>query len=209
MARRSDHTPEALRGLILEAAEAILAAEGLAGLSARAIAKRIGYSPGTIYNLFQNLDEVVLTVEAAVLDRLADQLRSVPPLADPVAQLKQLAAVYLAFTQSNQRLWSVLFEHYLPPGVPAPDWYVDKLHHLLALVEAALVPLCPPGRESDAADAARVLWASVHGIASLAAADKLSIVTSASAGRMIDDLISNYLAGLAARAAAPVGNTEL
>jgi hypothetical protein len=42
-----------------------------------------------------------------------------------------------------------------------------------------------------------VLWAGVHGITSLSTADKLSVVTSESASRLIDDLVATYLAGLA------------
>jgi hypothetical protein len=47
-----------------------------------------------------------------------------------------------------------------------------------------------------------VLWAGVHGITSLSTADKLSIVTTETAARLIDDLIGTYLAGLSARAGA-------
>jgi len=52
MGRRSTHTPQQLRELILDAAQDIIQVQGLAGLSAREIARRIEYSPGTIYNMF-------------------------------------------------------------------------------------------------------------------------------------------------------------
>ena len=51
MGRRSQHTSEDLHTLILEGSEQIIAAHGLAGLSAREIARSVGYSPGTIYNI--------------------------------------------------------------------------------------------------------------------------------------------------------------
>jgi len=57
--------------------------------------------------------------------------------------------------------------------------------------------LFAPGREADRQRAARVLWAGVHGITSLSTADKLSVVTTESANRLIDDLVVTYLAGLA------------
>ena len=64
-------------------------------------------------------------------------------------------------------------------------------------VEEALAPLFPPGREADRQRAARVLWAGVHGITSLSTADKLSVVTTETASRLVDDLVGTYLAGLA------------
>jgi len=60
MGRRSDHTPEQLQDLVLSAARGILADEGLRGLSARRLAARIGYSVGTLYNVYENVDEIVL-----------------------------------------------------------------------------------------------------------------------------------------------------
>ena len=50
--------------------------------------------------------------------------------------------------------------------------------------------------EAERKRAVRVLWAGVHGITSLSTADKLSIVTTEAAGRLVDDLVSTYLLGL-------------
>jgi AcrR family transcriptional regulator len=197
MGRRSTHTPQQLRGLILDAAQDIIDAQGLAGLSAREIARRIEYSPGTIYNMFDNLDDVVLHVEARVLDALDQRLSSVLHDGNPVDQAARLAHAYLAFTHEKPRLWNLLFEHHLPANTQLPAWYQQKLEGLMSRVEEALAPLFPPGREADRQRAARVLWAGVHGITSLSTADKLSVVTTESAGRLIDDLVGTYLAGLA------------
>jgi AcrR family transcriptional regulator len=196
MARRSDHSPEALRALILDAAEAIVAREGLAALTARGIAARIGYSPGTIYHLFTNLDEVVLHVEVRVLMQLEEVLTALPPAQDPEAGLKALAEAYLAFTLANRRLWGMLFEHALPNGVETPDWYADRLGRLLAVLERALQPFFRPEHANERIRAARVLWASVHGIVSLSVADKLTNVTTDTAAALIDDLITTYVAGI-------------
>ena len=68
---------------------------------------------------------------------------------------------------------------------------------LLARVEQALAPLLPTAPEAERKRAARVLWAGVHGITSLSTADKLSIVTTEAAGRLVDDLVVTYLSGLA------------
>ena len=197
MGRRSSHNPQQLRDLILEAAYAIIETHGLAGLSAREIARRIGYSPGTIYNMFSNLDDVVLRIEARVLDALDQRLEAV--LAEPGAdreKVQRLAQAYLAFTHEKPRLWNLLFEHHLPAGAELPDWYQQKLEGLLTRVEHGLAPLMPSAHEAERKRAARVLWASVHGITSLSTADKLSIVTTQAATSLVDDLVATYLAGL-------------
>jgi AcrR family transcriptional regulator len=198
MGRRSSHTPQQLRELILEAAYAIIETHGLAGLSAREIARRIGYSPGTIYNMFSNLDDVVLHIEGRVLDALDARLEVV--LQEPGTgeeRVKRLAQAYLAFTHEKPKLWNLLFEHHLPIGAELPDWYQQKLERLLMRVEQGLTPLMPAQvGEAERKRAVRVLWAGVHGITSLSTADKLSIVTTDAAGRLVDDLVSTYLNGL-------------
>ena len=62
MGRRSAPSRDDLRAMILEAARAILATDGLRGLTARRVAKAIGYSPGTLYNFFTNIDELILHI---------------------------------------------------------------------------------------------------------------------------------------------------
>jgi AcrR family transcriptional regulator len=200
MGRRSTHTPQQLRELILDAAQEIIEVHGLAGLSAREIARRIGYSPGTIYNMFDNLDDVVLHVEARVLDALDKRLSDIQQ-GDGSAddRLIRIAHAYLAFTKEKPRLWNLLFEHHMPAGADLPAWYQQKLEGLMGHVERALAPHFPAGMEGDLQRASRVLWAGVHGITSLSTADKLSVVTTETAGRLIDDLVGTYLAGLPSR----------
>jgi AcrR family transcriptional regulator len=195
MGRRSIHTAEELRELILKAATELIESNGLAGLSAREIARRIGYSPGTLYNVFDNLDDLLLTIEARLLDRLAERLAEVPDSGPAEEHVQRLAEVYLRFTSENPRLWNLLFEHHMPTGRDIPAWYRMKLDGLMARIEEALAPVLdsdPAGRHR----AARVLWAGVHGITSLSTADKLSNITSDAAGPLVRDLVSTYLAGL-------------
>ncbi len=196
MGRRSSHTPDQLRKLILDAAQSIIEANGLAGLSAREIARRIGYSPGTIYNMFDNLDDVVLHVEARVLDALDAKLAAMPTDGDELDGVRRLAHTYLDFTRENRRLWNLLFEHYMPKGMDVPAWYQQKLDGLLSRVERALAPLFPANDPDACKRAARVLWAGVHGITSLATAEKLANVTTDSATSLLDELVSSYLKGL-------------
>ena len=111
-------------------------------------------------------------------------------------RVARIAHAYLAFTQEKPRLWNLLFEHHMPPGADLPAWYQQKLEGLMGHVEQALAPHFPAGKEAELQRASRVLWAGVHGITSLSTADKLSVVTTETAGRLIDDLVGTYLAGL-------------
>ncbi len=196
MGRRSSHTAEELRELILGASTDLISEGGLSGLSAREVARRIGYSPGTLYNVFENLDDIVLTIEGRLLDRLANELDGVPNGGSAEERVLALARTYLRFTAAHPKLWNLLFEHHLPPGRDIPGWYQQKLDGLMSRVADAVTPLLPEHSVEEAKRAASVLWAGVHGITSLATTDKLSIVTSEGAGLLVDQLVRTYLIGL-------------
>lgn len=197
MGRRSVHTADELRELILHASTELIEHHGLAGLSAREIARRIDYSPGTLYNVFDNLDDLVLTIEGRLLDRLSEELGAIAQsTTDPRERVHRLAGAYIKFTHANPKLWNLLFEHHLPAGHDVPAWYQQKLEELMSRVEDALTPLVKSNDPQALKRAARVLWAGVHGITSLSTADKLSIISTDAAGALVDDLVRTYLRGL-------------
>lgn len=201
MGRRSIHTPEELRELIIASATEIIERKGLEGLSAREIAKQIGYSPGTLYNVFDNLDDLVLTIEARLLDKLAERLAATDGSGTPQQRLRRLTEAYFAFTQEQPKLWNLLSEHRMPSDRKVPEWYRKKLESLLAPLEEALAPLLKSADQGTKKRAARTLWAGVHGMTSLSTADKLAPVTAHAASALIDDLVCTYLAGLEHRRA--------
>lgn len=196
MGRRSSHTPEELRELILDASTELISECGLGGLSAREIARRINYSPGTLYNVFENLDDLVLTIEGRLIDGLAAELDKVPAQGDPMQQARAMGRAYLSYTSKQPKLWNLLFEHHLPAGREVPVWYQQKLDSVMQRVEAVVAPMMPKSNPEDITRSAHVLWAGVHGITSLATADKLAVVTSNGAGPLVDLLISAYLEGI-------------
>lgn len=196
MGRRSLHTADELRELIIGASTDLIRESGLEGLSAREIARRIDYSPGTIYNSFENLDDLVLTIEGRLLDSLIDALAALPDERDDRVRVQKIASRYLEFVADNPKLWNLLLEHNLPASRSTPEWYRQKLEAVMKIFERALLPLAKDGiGDEELARSARVLWAGVHGIASLSTANKLSMVASDHASVMLEDFVRTYLAG--------------
>ena len=194
MARRKDHTREELHGMALAAAWRIAEAEGLRGLTARRVAREIGYTVGTLYNVFTDLDDLVVQLIGRIFDELYEELKELPLDGGPEADLRSLAKGYIRFTGRQPKLWGLLFEHQLPEGKEPPEENEAKTLLLLGLMERALAPMFPPGREEERLHVVRVLWASLHGICSLGSAGKLTAGETITT--MVETLLTHFLVGL-------------
>ncbi len=199
MARRQDHTRDQLKDMILETAWGIVGKDGLEGLSARRIATDIGYTPGTIYNIFESMDDLYLHVNGRTLDRLYDELNGAAcndPTKTPVQNMKTMARLYMAFAQEYRPYWVMLFSHRLPEGRQMEDWYREKIDRLFDPLEALLKPLFAPKQGRKRKMAARVLWSSVHGLCFLHEMGKAHLVGGESPVDMSSYLIDTFTKGL-------------
>lgn len=190
MGRRSDHTREELHERILSAGEDIVSEAGVSGLTARRLADRIGYSVGTLYNFFEDLDDLVIQMSGRVLDRMHAACSRISKKGTPQESLRAYARAYLRFTKEHPNLWAMVLDGGSHHHRELPDWYLAKTDRLLGLVEEVLAPLLPG--EPDRRRSARVLWASLHGISALAGRRAVG----GNAPELVDDLITHYVASL-------------
>ncbi len=197
MGRRSDHSREELTQLVLDATRTILLEEGVAGVSARAIAKRIGYSPGTLYNLFASIDAIIYQVNAETLADLAKAaLLSVEKTTGAEERAVALARAYVDFAESNPALWLAVFDFRPAPESEAPATFESAVAALFALVSDCLAPFFKAGQEDLRAASARALWSGVHGISLLNVTQRLNQPANMSAADMAELLVGNFLRGL-------------
>jgi AcrR family transcriptional regulator len=199
MGRRSEHSRDQIADMALEAASRLVQEHGLSGLSARRIAAEIGYTPGTLYLVFKNLDELILHLNGATLDALYQRLDTARAEdAGPADTILSVARAYLAFAQEQPRLWGTVFEHRLPEGERPPEWFLAKVERLFSLVESEVEKLPALGGGATAALAARALWSGVHGVCILSLSNKLTPIAPCSAEELVHSLVTGYLRGLAA-----------
>lgn len=176
MARRKDHTREELKNLILEMSWGIVGKEGPEGLTARRLADAIGYAPGTIYNVFPSMEALYLQINARTLDLLSGVLSS-PACHDakktPVQNMKKMAQLYRAFAHDMRPYWLMLFSSALPEGRKLDPWYQEKIDRLFISLEVLLGPFFTARQERKKKMAARILWASAHGLCFLEETGKM------------------------------------
>ena len=194
MARRSDHTREELREMVIDIAELIVANDGLGGLSARKVATEMGYTVGTLYLIFKNIDGLITEVNLKTLKRLEHEislaLKDVP---SPEEAISVIARTYLHYATTRTKRWRAIFDHQLPDDEVFPDHYHQQVAQLFSLIESPLREIRQGESESAIIKEARAIWASVHGLAMLSVGEKLN-PADAEPGEILD-LILNRIAG--------------
>ena len=197
LGRRNDHSKEELRALCISAAQALVAEHGLGGLTARRIAQGIGYSAGSLYVVFANLDDIIVHVNAATLAQLHAQVAPIPAThSDPHAAIHALATSYLEFAQTHTNLWRCIFEHRLPGGVQVPPWFLDRVAQMFKVVAEPIGQVRPDFNEAHLSTAARALWSAVHGVCILGLDDKLDLSHRDAVTEVLGTLVEIYVAGL-------------
>lgn len=199
MGRKPMHSKQEFRDIAIAAARAIIDEEGLASLNVRAIAARMGCSVGTIYNIFDGLEELVAAINAETLDGLHELLLGTPVTGRPEADLHVLLGRYLDFILANERSWNLLFEERLPEAGAPPEWYLEKVAELFALLERMLQPLFGANEQEELTRAVRLLWIGMHGVWSLNASGHLPIISTDALEKIARDIVKVFIAGLRAR----------
>jgi AcrR family transcriptional regulator len=174
LGRRSEHTLEQIKDMAIEAAEAIVVEQGLEHLTTRKIAAKMGYTSGTLYLVFKNVDDLVLQINGRSLDKLAEKIRKTAQSSpEPKARIQALCLTYLDFADAHPGLWSLVFENRWRTGFVRPEWYQHKKYECFKPLEQALSDLAKDKSPEELAMAAGALWGGIHGIHNLASTGKL------------------------------------
>jgi AcrR family transcriptional regulator len=167
-----------LREDLILAAERSISAGGLGALKTRELAREIGCANGAVYNLVDDMDELVLLVGSRTLRRLDATLSEAesagPP--SPTETLVRIAVAYCDFAAENLELWRALFEHRMTPGKPIPEWAVSEQMELFRHIFQPLAALLPSRSTAELGVTARSLFSAVHGMVLLGLEQKLIAV---------------------------------
>ncbi|HKY92232.1 MAG TPA: TetR/AcrR family transcriptional regulator [Nevskiaceae bacterium] len=197
MGRRNLHTREQQREMAIAAAELILVREGLAGLTMRKVADAIGYTVGNLYLLFENQDQLLMSVNERTGDAIFAALRfAFESEDDPRLRLRGVAAAYVEFALKHASRWRLMFEHTLPSDAPRPHTVEQRIKSMFDLVETSLAPLVGKAGPARMRLHATTLWSSVHGICTLAVTGKLRWSGADDYRPFSDHLVDTFLQGL-------------
>lgn len=156
---------DALRERGLASAMAVLAEEGVAGLTTRTVARRANASLPAIYEVFGDKAGIVRSVFFEGFRILADDLSALPPNPDSIEALRALAEAFRRFIVGNPVLAQVMFSRPFADFDPSSEdaragVKVRKIfvHHIRAAVDQGVLA-------GDPTDLALIFFTLVEGLA--------------------------------------------
>lgn len=193
MARRADHTKDELAKLVVDTAEELIAEQGIDDFSARALSRAIGYTAGTLYHHFKDLDDIVTQVNARTLVGLAQAFADTPQSSDPVRLLHNFADAFLGYIALKRNLWNALFEFRRKPDSPVPPWYVEAIASLIRIVAQCFFAIRPDLGEAAAREAGQLVFASIHSVVSLESSGRLGLVMDRDIAKVVHEVVDIHV----------------
>jgi AcrR family transcriptional regulator len=201
MARRADHTREELSKLVVDTAEELIAEDGIDAFSARTLSRAIGYTAGTLYHHFKDLDDIVTQVNSRTLAGLALAFDEAEKVADPHLQLRNYADAFLGYIGLKRNLWNALFEFRRKPGAQVPPWYLEAIASLIRIVAECFHSIRPDLDPATCRRSGQLVFASIHSVVSLESSGRLGLVMDRDIRQVVHELVDMHVTAFRHRTA--------
>lgn len=190
-------TKDKIHDALIKKGRDLVRRKGAEFLTARKLSEATGYSVGTIYNQFANMDKFVLEQNMQTLDELYLVLKKLLPDTNPYKNLNHYIDAFVAFVLSQPNLWFLLFNfHICSKYENFPPIYLRKLLRITNLwrkeFNAVFAKLSPAERKVSL----QVLWLSMFSLSSFLTLNGLDKMSKVNKKNICKLLLNTYLAGL-------------
>jgi AcrR family transcriptional regulator len=121
---------EATRAEILEAAWELVRAEGLAALSLRDLASRVGMQAPSLYSYFDSKHAIYDAMFAEGAQECLDRSRAVEASGDALRDLQAGARMFVGFCTEDPVRYQLMFQRFIPGFEPSPESYAIAVETL-------------------------------------------------------------------------------
>ena len=175
---RQERDREQLRGRILDAARELFVAEGYRNVSIRKIAEKVEYSPAALYSYFPGKDDLFFALAEEGFRKLFEFTNDPAVMtSDPLTAIRQGFLRYYQFSRAHPEYFELMFVDRSVPKI-SHEWerfaYVEQMiDEVRGVIKRGIdAGVFPSDTDSDVAF--HILWAAVHGPATIAVCDRLA-----------------------------------
>jgi len=196
MGRRSDHSREELQALIVDATLSLVKQKGASNVTARQIAQAVGYTPGMLYSIFTNLQDIFLHVNQVGVQTLFGMCTNAQHTSThPAESILAMGLAYLRFAEDHTHQFDLMFSRQAQDTAAqqSPTALTNQISSLFELIEDELRALNPAASNEQIRLGARALWSGVHGTAALRLSNQLYLHSAHADRDIVKTLISGFI----------------
>jgi len=176
IAERKEKQKIEIRKRILEASMQLFVQEGFNNVSIRRIAEIIEYSPTTIYLYFKDKDEIFFNLHEIGFQKMQELNKDLSSIENPLLRLHKMGENYIRFGLENPEYYDLMFIQREPMAKLTEmgcEW--ENGDAALTLLKNTLIECMEKGyiAKADATVLSLSIWATVHGLVSLATRERL------------------------------------
>lgn len=171
--------------------------KGVDFLTARKLSDASGYSVGTIYNQFSNMDKFILAQNMQTLDELYEKLLKIIPDNDAYKNLNRYLDGFVTYVLGNPNLWFLLYNFHLnTKDTKLPNAYLKRLVRATSLWQKYFDIVFKNLSIKERNLAKQVLWLSLFSMSSFLTTHALDGFGHINKKTICKLLLNTYLAGL-------------
>ena len=171
--------------------------KGAEFLTARKLSEASGYSVGTIYNQFGNMDNFILIQNYLTLDSLYARLSQMQASSTPYQRLNLYTREFINFVLENKNLWFLVHNFHLHNNNRRfSKIYLRRVVQITQLMENAFKALFPDIPLPERILSLQVLWLSLFSLSSFLTTDALDSFSKINKNSLCELLLNTYLAGI-------------
>lgn len=176
---------------------ALIQEKGAEFLTARKLSEASGYSVGTIYNQFGNMDNFILIQNYLTLDALYTRLAKLRASGTAYQRLNLYAQEFIDFVLENKNLWFLVHNFHLHNNNRRfSKIYLRRVVEITQLVENAFKSLFPDIPLPERILSLQVLWLSLFSLSAFLTTDTLDSFSKINKRSLCELLLNTYLAGM-------------
>lgn len=168
---RKEREKEEMRKKIIDVAFDMFLEDGYEGTSLREIAKRIEYSPATIYLYYRDKDALFFDIQKKCFLKLVSFYNDagVPAIKNPFERLRAMGTSYLKFNMKNPQCFNLMFLHNSPMNEFKKTDRMDKHGNAVGFLKDTVLECLEKKmiKGTNELDLRMEIWGITHGLCTL------------------------------------------
>ena len=188
---------DSIQDILIKKGRELIWSKGSEFLTARKLSEVSGYSVGSIYNQFGNMESFILLQNYITLEELFDFMKKSKPSENPYITINNYLDAFVTFVLNNKNFWSLLFNfHIKNSSKNLSRLYLRKTSEILGLINEPFSKLYPAVQKKDKTVLLNTLWLSLFALSSFLSSDNSSSLNIKHQKTVCKLLLNTYLAGI-------------